>query len=222
MSILTHPGVKSVIPSGQNGAIPPLENGDRLTRAEFMRRDDAMPDVKKAELIEGVVYVPSPVRQMHHGEPHSDLVGWLFVYKAGTPGVATGDNSTLLLDLDNAPQPDGLLFRQTGTWRPGQDQRRWLYRERPRSRSRDRREQCQLRFARQAQCLSAQRRARICRPSVLDGQVDWFVLKEGRFEAWRPRLTVSCGAPSSRACGSTRPRWFAAMWRRSWRWSSGV
>ena len=54
MSILTHRAVKSVIPTGQSGAIPPLDNGDRLTRAEFMRLYDAMPDLKKAELIEGV------------------------------------------------------------------------------------------------------------------------------------------------------------------------
>ncbi len=44
---------------------PALEPGDRLTRAEFERRYAAMPHVKKAELIEGVVYVPSPVRYDH-------------------------------------------------------------------------------------------------------------------------------------------------------------
>jgi hypothetical protein len=36
--------------------LPPLENGDRLTRPEFERRYQAMPHIKKAELIEGVVY----------------------------------------------------------------------------------------------------------------------------------------------------------------------
>ena len=54
-----------------NGAIPPLENGDRLTRDEFERRYDAMPHVKKAELIEGEVYMPSPVRHSQHGHPHT-------------------------------------------------------------------------------------------------------------------------------------------------------
>jgi hypothetical protein len=44
-----------------NGAIPPLEPGDRLTRAEFERRYEPMPQLKKAELIEGEVYMPSPV-----------------------------------------------------------------------------------------------------------------------------------------------------------------
>ena len=110
MSVLTHPAAKLSLFPRRCG--PPLENGDRLTRAEFMRRYDAMPDLKKAELIEGVVYVPSPVRQKNHGRPHSHLIGWLFIYEAGTPGVEIGDNSTVLLDLDNAPQPDGLLFIQ--------------------------------------------------------------------------------------------------------------
>ena len=90
--------------------VPPLENGDRLTRAEFERRYAAMPHLKKAELIEGVVYVPSPVRYRHHGAPHALLIGWLVQYAAGTPGVGVSDNSTVRLDLDNEPQPDALLL----------------------------------------------------------------------------------------------------------------
>jgi Uma2 family endonuclease len=93
-----------------NGALPALENGDRLTRAEFECRYDAMPHLKKAELIEGVVYVPSPVRHRQHGSPHAHLVGWLFQYAANTPGVEVGDNSSVRLDLDNEPQPDALLL----------------------------------------------------------------------------------------------------------------
>ena len=89
--------------------IPELRAGDRLTRAEFERRYAAMPHVKKAELIEGVVYMPSPVTQEDHGGPHFDVIGWLAVYRAGTPGVEGGDNSTLRLDLDNEPQPDAFL-----------------------------------------------------------------------------------------------------------------
>src|SRR5262245_42513951 len=90
--------------------VPALENGDRLTRAEFERRYEAMPHLKKAELIEGVVYVPSPVRHRQHGSPHAHLIGWLFQYAANTPGVEVGDNSSVRLDLDNEPQPDALLF----------------------------------------------------------------------------------------------------------------
>jgi hypothetical protein len=69
-----------------------------------------MPGLKKAELIEGVVYVPSPVRFEQHGEQHADLMTWLGVYRVHTPGVRVGDNSTVRLDLDNEPQPDGVLL----------------------------------------------------------------------------------------------------------------
>lgn len=89
-------------------SIPPLESGDRLTRAEFERRYEATPEKFKAELIEGVVYVASPVR-VFHGGPHADLVTWLGVYRTATPGVAAADNATTRLDLDNEPQPDALL-----------------------------------------------------------------------------------------------------------------
>jgi Uma2 family endonuclease len=89
--------------------VPPLESGDRLTRYEFEHRYQAMPYIKKAELIEGVVYVASPVRMANHGRPHATLVGWLMVYKAATPGVDLGDNATVRLDADNEPQPDALL-----------------------------------------------------------------------------------------------------------------
>ena len=54
--------------------------------------------------------MPSPVRQKRHAGPHSDVVGWLHIYKASTPGVDTGDNATVRLDMDNEPQPDAILF----------------------------------------------------------------------------------------------------------------
>ncbi|GAA6620698.1 Uma2 family endonuclease [Scytonema sp. NUACC26] len=90
--------------------IPPLESGDRLTRPEFERRYNGMPDVKKAELIEGIVYVASPLRFEPHAEPHGDLMIWLGNYKVATPGVRMGDNPTVRLDLDNEPQPDAILL----------------------------------------------------------------------------------------------------------------
>jgi hypothetical protein len=58
-------------------AILPLENGDRLSRSEFERRYQAMPQVKKAELVEGVVYMAAALRIKSHGQPHGNLVGWL-------------------------------------------------------------------------------------------------------------------------------------------------
>ena len=109
---ITRPQRRGPGDPANDGAIPPLENGDRLTRDEFERRYHAMPGLKKAELIEGEVYMPSPVRQRFHGRPHSHLNHWLTSYEAETPGVEVGDNSTVRLDSENEPQPDCLLFIQ--------------------------------------------------------------------------------------------------------------
>lgn len=88
---------------------PPLEAGDHLTRHEFERRYRAMPHLNKAELIEGVVYMPSPVHFARHGEPHAHIMTWLGIYRAATPGAKLGDNATVRLDRDNEVQPDALL-----------------------------------------------------------------------------------------------------------------
>jgi Uma2 family endonuclease len=66
--------------------------------------------VKKAELIEGVVFMPSPVRLRRHGRPHLHLAGWLATYESATLGVLGGDNTTARLDDANEPQPDLLLL----------------------------------------------------------------------------------------------------------------
>jgi Uma2 family endonuclease len=96
--------------SGSRDSVPLLQPGDRLTVEEFERRYEAMPDLKKAELIEGVVYMSSAVRIKSHGAQHSDLMAWLGFYRAFTPGVEAGDNSSLTLMVGaNRPQPDGLL-----------------------------------------------------------------------------------------------------------------
>src|SRR5580704_12546620 len=104
MSTATIPTAVDVNPRPTVEFMPPLEPGDRLTREEFERRYEAMPHLKKAELIEGVVYMPSPVRHRRHGHPHFQLIGWLAAYEAATPGVEGGDNSTARLDLPNEPQ----------------------------------------------------------------------------------------------------------------------
>src|SRR5512147_1081466 len=93
----------------QNQSLPPLENGDRLSAHEFLRRFEGMPEVKKAELINGVVYVPSPVRWTQHAKPDSLLQAWLVVYTTHTPGVEAGANGTVRLGPDDVPQPDACL-----------------------------------------------------------------------------------------------------------------
>jgi len=90
--------------------LPPLENGDRLTRAEFERRYQAMAKVKKAELIEGIVHMPSPVSFEYHSEFDGNLTWFFKHYAIFTPGLRSGANSTVRLDLDNEPQPDSVVI----------------------------------------------------------------------------------------------------------------
>ncbi|MGH1393778.1 MAG: Uma2 family endonuclease [Trichormus sp.] len=95
----------------QNWTIPLLENGDKLTRYEFERRYNAMPNLQKAELIEGIVYImPAALRFKSHSQPHGWILTWLGTYAAATPGVALGVEPTVRLDLDNEPQPDAILL----------------------------------------------------------------------------------------------------------------
>jgi Uma2 family endonuclease len=93
----------------QPGDRPRLEPGDHMSRAEFERRYEARPDIPKAELIEGVVYMPSPARFHRHGRPNRLVASWLADYEAATPGVDGADNCTTRLDMDNEPQPDSFL-----------------------------------------------------------------------------------------------------------------
>jgi Uma2 family endonuclease len=94
--------------------IPFLENGDRLTRPEFERRYTAMPHQNKgnnkAELIEGIVHMASPLRVRGHGQPHGDIIGWLWTYKTAIPNIIIADNATVRLDINNEPQPDVVMF----------------------------------------------------------------------------------------------------------------
>lgn len=92
----------------QTEAIPPLEPGDHLDQKTFHERYEAMPKNVRAELIEGVVYMPSPLKHPHGGV-HIELGTWLTRYKAHTPGVDVLDNATMILDEANEPQPDAAL-----------------------------------------------------------------------------------------------------------------
>ncbi|NEO88403.1 MAG: Uma2 family endonuclease [Spirulina sp. SIO3F2] len=100
----------SLAPPTTTLPLPPLESGDRLSRPEFERRYAADPQVKKAELIEGIVYVASPLRFQHHARPHSRLHGWLWTYQIATPKLQLGIEPTVRLDLDNEVQPDIVLL----------------------------------------------------------------------------------------------------------------
>lgn len=185
----------------RDSTIPPLENGDHLSRAEFERRYDAMSHLKKAELIEGVVYVPSPVRHRLHGEPHSYVTGWLVLYKAHTPGVQVSDNSTVRLDLDNEPQPDALLLiapEHGGQTHLSED---GYIEGAP---------ELVVEIASSSVSYDLHAKLHVYRRNgvreyvvwrVLDKEVDWFVLREGQYERLQPG-----------ADGLFRSEVFAGLW----------
>jgi Uma2 family endonuclease len=169
-----------------NGAVPPLEPGDRLTRAEFERRYEAMPQLKKAELIEGDVYIPSPVRHGRHSRPHNLLGTWLGIYQLDTLGVEAGDNGTIRLDLDNEPQPDLTLIilpERGGQVRISEDD----YVEGA--------PELVAEVASSSASYDLGKKLHVYRRNgvreyvvwrVLDRQVDWFVNHEGQFQPMLP------------------------------------
>lgn len=181
--------------------IPPLENGDCLSRAEFERRYHAMPSLNKAELIEGVVYVPSPVRHRLHGRPHTHVMAWLGQYEAYTPGVEASDNSTVRMDPDNEPQPDALLLidpERGGQTRFSEDgciegAPELVVEVASSSASYD------LHAKRHAYRRNGVREYVVWR--VLDQQIDWFVWREGQYERIQPD-----------ADGLLRSEHFAGLW----------
>src|SRR5207247_2349221 len=84
-----------------------LRAGDNLTFDEFISRWEAMPKVKFAELIGGVVYMPSPL-SVHHGDMDGLVGTWLGTYAASTPGFKSGHSATWHME-DDGPQPDNYL-----------------------------------------------------------------------------------------------------------------
>jgi Uma2 family endonuclease len=85
-----------------------LENGDSMSQPEFHAAYQRMQEQIKAELIEGVVYVASPLR-IGHWINHLPLGSVLFAYESNTPGTQSGDNATVILGHDAEPQPDLFL-----------------------------------------------------------------------------------------------------------------
>jgi Uma2 family endonuclease len=165
--------------------IPELCAGDRLTRAEFERRYSAMPHVKKAELIEGVVYTPSPVSQKKHSRPQILILGLFANYVAATPGTDAGVNATVRLDLANEPQPDAMLLilpecggqsREDGDYIGGAPE---LVAEVAASTA-----SYDLYDKLQAYQRNAVREYIVWR--VRDKAIDWFVLRDERFEKLPP------------------------------------
>ena len=88
--------------------LPPLVAGQRLDRATFHARYEAMPSGIKFELIGGVVWMASPLLS-RHSRPDQMIAGWLIQYQRFTPGLWGGSNQSTILGDDSEPQPDNLM-----------------------------------------------------------------------------------------------------------------
>jgi Uma2 family endonuclease len=85
-----------------------LVEGQRLDQPTFHALYEAMPPGTQAELIDGVVHMPSPVG-LEHGKARVPVIVWLSYYAENLPGVEAMDNATTIIGWKSEPQPDGLL-----------------------------------------------------------------------------------------------------------------
>jgi hypothetical protein len=85
--------------------LPPLVPGERLDQPTFHERYEAMPPATRAELVGGIVYMPSPMRA-DHGDWSRPASGWLYLYQCFTPGIkggATARPSSLIARVSHSP-----------------------------------------------------------------------------------------------------------------------
>jgi Uma2 family endonuclease len=167
--------------STRTESIPELVNGDRMTADEFERRYWASPHIRKAELIGGVVYVASPVSDVH-GTPHSDLDQWIGFYRLGTPYLISSVEGTVRLDDLNQPEPDiHLRIDEAHGGRSTLSADKYL----------EGAPELVVEIAVSSKSFDLKEKLEAYQRSgapeyivwrVLDQAIDWFVLREGRYE----------------------------------------
>ncbi len=172
----------------------PLESGESMHSREFLRRYGRMPQVKKAELIEGVVYMGSPV-SVHHGKPDALIQAWLVTYASRHSETEAYANTTVILDAENTVQPDALLRRlpeHGGLTRVNEagylaGPPEWIVEVAASSASID------LRHKRRAYCRNGVREYLVW--LVAEGRLEWLCLEN---EDYRPQLPDPQGVLHSR------------------------
>jgi Uma2 family endonuclease len=145
-----------------------------------------MPHVQRAELIEGVVYMPTAVRYRPHGRPHAILNHWLHSYELATPGVESADGSSVRLDNDNEPQPDLLLRLERSLGGQSWEDDEGYLTGAP---------ELVVEIAASSASYDLHQKLHIYRRHgvreyvvwrVFDKAIDWFVLREGNYEPLAP------------------------------------
>ena len=99
MSTVDRPGVRT---------LPPLVAGQRLDQPTFHERYEAMPPGTRAELIGGVVSMPSPM-SYEHDRRNNAAIFMLTYYEGFTPGVEALGGVTTILGIRGEVQPDAML-----------------------------------------------------------------------------------------------------------------
>ncbi len=171
--------ISAASPRQRRTAPPPLENADMLTLTEFLRRYENMSGVKKAELIEGVVHMPSPVR-INHARPDGIMQLWLGTY-AAEHDLEVFPNATLLLDTENSFQPDAILCTP-----PRKGGRVWLSKAGYLCGS----PEFVVEIASSTASIDLRDKLRVYRRLEVaeylvwrteDAEIDWFILEEGKY-----------------------------------------
>lgn len=174
------------VPLPQTLKVFPLLNGDRLTRSEFARRYRAMPNLKKAELIEGEVFMTSPVSFEHHGRQDDDLGWFVKHYTVFTPGTSSGGNATVRLDTDNEPQPDAILIIDPAAGgRVAIDDDGYVTGS-PELVAEVSGSSSSIDLGRKMNAYRRNQVAEYVVWRVFDGAIDWFVYRDGRFDPLPP------------------------------------
>lgn len=165
---------------------PLLENGDVMDAAEFRRRYEACEDLEHVELIEGVVYMPSPTKSSGHGR--EQILGWEWLngYEVLHEGeVLLLGPSTVWMDDKNAPEPDVMMVRILGD----------IYTEDGYLR---RVPELIMEIANSSKSRDLhQKKAAYERNGVLeyivwrvqDKMIDWFTLRDGRYQLRQPEAS---------------------------------
>ena len=99
----------STVEQSKRSSLPCLIDGERLDRATFHERYEAMPPDTRAELIGGIVYMASPA-SYRHGSRHIRIAYWVEHYNSCTPGLLAANDATIMFDDYGEHQPDCLLL----------------------------------------------------------------------------------------------------------------